>query len=1351
MASRCYAVTVTFTALAGNASTFLQQGNTNQVVFGFQVAVTNGPYSPQVININTTSNGTTSVNTNAMFTGYLANAGSASPSAAIGATQYGSLQFNSGQINITSMPSLATGTYYFYLVLNVSVNTNSGLANQIVFTLPAAGSVAQNVTGVSSVTNLGTNTVYTSGRNFDWTGASSTAWGTQQNWKDANGNSNNVPGQYDCARIGYASTYPRTPTVSSNTSIGQVILGTVSQAANSLAVTSGTLTVGGDITVTSNINNSGTSITISGAGSIAAVNLNVGDNTTPTNNSSFTGLTSSITSLTLSGNINLTANNTTGQRDIDSKFFITGGTVTAANLTTAILNGSSGVQMALTVTNATLNFTGTSPLSSLQTTNAALNSISFNGSGATIGYTGAAQTVYTNSAITGLSGGVTYTNIAFGGSGTKTPNSGTLTVSGTFSTTASTTPTVDFTTNNAILNVTGVTTNVSGATIKQGSGAFTLTGALNNAGTFTGNSGALTANGGTVLTGGTFTTGAGLFSTTSLDNTTGTFQQGSGNVSLTTSMRLFSGTMNFSAGTVGIGTGVAITGGILNGGTGAFTIGNGLSVGPGTLNCGASPGTLSVTGPFSNASTGTFSAGTGTTTFKGAYTNAGTFTYGAGTIIFNNGTTAQALADNSTNGTIFNNVTFSGTGVKTMSGTGQFYVASTGIVTMGTGATLAAGGVLTLRSDANGSAMVDVIPSGASITGNANVQRFFTGGGLSGNRGYRMLSSPVNQTAAAFSNASTYSLSFLKNGVFTGGPGGTGSGFSGTSAGPTLYLYKETRTPSNTTFTSGKHLGISTVNASTLVLSDGSTVTLPVGNGYLFYFVGPASRTSGSSAIAPLDATTTSTGNINQGTFNVNLWYTPTNGAGKLSYTAALAAPGFNMVGNPYPSTIDLNTVLSDNANATTGITAIYELDSRKGGVNQNYVAYTSSGNSSPLVQGYAVSGGGFLVRAASATSVLTFKESQKSTTQLTGSNLIMSAPNAQAITADGKLMGGALTASQKKLMAAQPPTTSDAVTGFYVKMEKDDQVFDYCGVYFKKGYSEKYEGADAVYLTGPTAPVSMSSLSSDGVRTAVNLLPDYHNGSRVKLNVTANTSGLYHLRLEGIRNIDALYDIYLLDRFKKDSLDIRRYGVYDFNLNTADTATFGANRFALSIRRKPLPEYLLANFTASKANEGVKVNWETQNESNYTGFTLEKMNKATAAYEPIYEKQSDGSSTYAFTDRTPNSGNNTYRLKQNDIDSRISYSEPVTIFYDKNAAKGLISVFPNPTVETLNVSIPGQPAATTYLLRLYNSSGNLILQKSSTTNNWSENIGTLKTGAYMVEVIKKDGTSLGKSKFIKN
>jgi hypothetical protein len=669
--------------------------------------------------------------------------------------------------------------------------------------------------------------------------------------------------------------------------------------------------------------------------------------------------------------------------------------------------------------------------------------------------------------------------------------------------------------------------------------------------------------------------------------------------------------------------------------------------------------------------------------------------------------------------------------------------------------------VFNLKSDANGSAAFGPVTTGQNlqILGTYNVERFFTGGLSFNNRGYRLLSSPVNQTGNATASSGTYNtvaasyfnISYLKNGAFTGGTGSTASGFSGISIGPTLYLYNETRDTSNETFTSRTHVAITKVNATTVDLADGSTnVSIPIGNGFLFFFVGDATRTTGKSIGGPpQDATTTSTGYINQGTITINLYYgTP----GELSRDAPgnAFAKGFCMVGNPYPSTLDLQKVLDDNSK----ITAIYLLNSRKGGTAQDYVSYTANGSSSPLAQGYAVSGGGFIVKAQSnGHPSLTFNEAQKaSTTQPVGNGLIMSAPKAQTLAVDGKFGQNNLTNTQQKLMALPPQTTGQRLTGLYMKLEKDSLLFDYCGIYYGKQWQAAYDDIDAPYLTGYTAKVTMASMTSDGMKAAVNHMPDYTAGSRVKLYINALTSGLYKLKLEGVRNIDTLYNIYLLDHFKKDSLDIRRYGTYAFNLVKTDTSTFGGNRFELVIRRRPVPQYLLTNFVATKVTEGVNINWNTVNESNYTGFTLEKLNKTTGEYAPLYDKQSDGSAAYNYVDHAPNSGSNIYRLKQNDIDNNISYSQPVTIFYDKNAAgSGLFSVFPNPTSEMINVSIPEPTSAATYKFKLYDSMGNLVMQKTSSTSNWSENIGSLKTGAYIVEVIKSNGASLGKGKFIKN
>jgi hypothetical protein len=774
----------------------------------------------------------------------------------------------------------------------------------------------------------------------------------------------------------------------------------------------------------------------------------------------------------------------------------------------------------------------------------------------------------------------------------------------------------------------------------------------------------------------------------------------------------------------------------------------------------------------------------GLTIASGATFELNGFTLGVGCNIYNNNNTSNGILYSSNNSS---NITWNGVAAsQNYVGTNTTFPAQVGTMVVNnatSGATVsisggkldvyslitltagsidvAASGTLTLKSSATQSAAIDQLTNTASnkITGSVSVERFLTGGLSAANRGYRMMASPVNQTSATLANTNTFNLNYIKNGAFTGGPGGTASGFSGTSAAPTLYLYKETIAASNTLFTSGKHVGIIRVGATdvqTMHSIDAtatlSSVTIPIGNGFLFYFVGNASRTTGSATTGgpPQDATLTATGYLNQGTFNVRLWH---RADALLSYAAAnSAARGLCMVGNPYASTINLQQVATDNNDATTGISAIYVLNSRQGGTAQNYIAYTALGNSSPLLQGYAVSGGGFIVQARSATSFLQFRESQKvPSTQLAGSGLIMSAPKADLLTIDGNGGNTMASISQRSKVAIPPQSSAPLIGGLYMKMEKDPDVYEYTGIYFRTGYQSKYDNNDALYLTPLTNTVGMASLSSDGQKAAVNVMPDYHQGSRVKLYAYAAATGIYQLKLEGVRNIDELYDIYLLDHFKKDSLDIRRYGVYNFNVIATDTATFGGNRFELVIRRKPVPQYLLTNFSGDKITDGVNVAWKTVNESNYTGFTLEKLNKSSSAYEPVYEKQSDGSAAYSFIDRAPSSGINKYRLKQNDIDGRISYSEPITVFYDKLAGNGLINVFPNPTVEVINVSIPGTMSSPSYKFRVFNSSGNLVMQKTTSNRYWTEGVSQLKTGVYIVEVQKSDGTSLGKGKFVKN
>ncbi len=224
----------------------------------------------------------------------------------------------------------------------------------------------------------------------------------------------------------------------------------------------------------------------------------------------------------------------------------------------------------------------------------------------------------------------------------------------------------------------------------------------------------------------------------------------------------------------------------------------------------ANSGYVIVTGNMANS--GALNLQTGSFTMSGNYTNSGTYTQGTGSIVFNGQN--QVLTDNGS-GTMFTNVFFTGNGGSgnpAVMSSGNFSVSSQGVLNMVNATSLNANGHLTLNSDANGSATVTAIPSGSSITGNVNAQRYLTGGAIK-YRGFRLLSSPVY--ASTVSSNNVYSINYLKNSTLFLQPPLPSGGFDNTSAAnPTLYLYRENMTPLYTTFLNSNFKGINNINSS---------------------------------------------------------------------------------------------------------------------------------------------------------------------------------------------------------------------------------------------------------------------------------------------------------------------------------------------------------------------------------------------------------------------------------------------------------------------------------------------------------------------------------------------------------
>ncbi|HEX8018857.1 hypothetical protein, partial [Mucilaginibacter sp.] len=478
--------------------------------------------------------------------------------------------------------------------------------------------------GASSTTGA----TITAGAVYDWTGASDSNWNNTANWSPAT-----VPTGNNSARIGVnALTGNKSyPIISPGgaTSVGNILFGTENSTTTTLAVNT-PFAVSGNISVTSAIpSNVAYTLGLSGTSTLTVSgSLNIGDGVTlPSGNNATFAMNSTINQLNIAGNINLNSVISNGQRNFNATLNITSGIVSTSAVTTSNQagNGSNSNTSTISVSGTgTLKLTAASALGSLSTVGT--NVVSFNNSGATVEYSGDSQTVYTSSPITGLSGGVSYNNLKLSGTGTKTAGTasgGALTIGNDFTTSATT----SLDTYNPTVTVGGNWSN--SANVTQGSGNIAVTGNYTN-----------TAN--------TLKLGSGsMFVTGNFTNTAGTITGSTSTASLA-----ISGALSNSGTITGNAQAIAVSGSATN--NSIFTAGS---------------GTVTIAGAYSNTSTGTFTVTTGIVNYNGDYSNTGIFTAGTGMVNFTKAGT-QALFDNSTSGSTFNNVTVGNSGTKTMSASG---------------------------------------------------------------------------------------------------------------------------------------------------------------------------------------------------------------------------------------------------------------------------------------------------------------------------------------------------------------------------------------------------------------------------------------------------------------------------------------------------------------------------------------------------------------------------------------------------------------------------------------------------------------------------------------------------------
>ncbi|AZQ44254.1 PQQ-dependent sugar dehydrogenase [Nonlabens ponticola] len=218
-------------------------------------------------------------------------------------------------------------------------------------------------------------------------------------------------------------------------------------------------------------------------------------------------------------------------------------------------------------------------------------------------------------------------------------------------------------------------------------------------------------------------------------------------------------------------------------------------------------------------------------------------------------------------------------------------VSVTNILTAASGQIdITSGNKIILKSTAAGTAYVDQVPSGVTINGDVQVERF-----IPGKRAFRFISSPVTTTSSIYENWQESGSVVSGQGTHITGDASGANGFDATATGnPSLYSFDNTAS-----------------NWTAVTSTNSATDVLVAGKPYRLFVRGDRTVDLSNNEATATATTLRMTGEL------VTQQVNQTN----LSQNAG----DFNMIGNPYQAPVDLSQVIAASTNVSQ--TDIYMWD----------------------------------------------------------------------------------------------------------------------------------------------------------------------------------------------------------------------------------------------------------------------------------------------------------------------------------------------------------------------------------------------------------------------------------------